>query len=252
MLKLVLMVPHFCIFVQLILPCIGAYIMTHYPADHHPNTPALRFPEFRNDPPWQVKKLGEVGELVNGLSGKNALDFGESGSKFVTYLQVYNSSEVKINECKFVLIKEGESQNKLCIGDVLFTTSSETPLEVGYSSVITSLPEDPVYLNSFCFALRPTWDLLKNPYFSKFIFRANIYRNEVIKIAQGVTRYNISKNKFIEIPIPLPSLAEQEKIAGCLSALDALITAQDQQLASYRQLKRGLMQQLFPSTVEAA
>ncbi|MCX7997580.1 MAG: hypothetical protein N3A69_01340, partial [Leptospiraceae bacterium] len=31
-------------------------------------TPKLRFPEFANDPPWKLKKLGEVGEIIRGLT----------------------------------------------------------------------------------------------------------------------------------------------------------------------------------------
>jgi type I restriction enzyme S subunit len=53
------------------------------------------------------------------------------------------------------------------------------------------------------------------------------------------------------IPIPFPSLLEQHRIAACLSSLDELITAEGQKLEGLKKHKRGLMQQLFPSAVEA-
>jgi type I restriction enzyme, S subunit len=50
-----------------------------------------------------------------------------------------------------------------------------------------------------------------------------------------------------QIVIPIPSPPEQQKIADCLSALDALITAQTDQIAALQAHKKGLMQQLFPN-----
>lgn len=55
-------------------------------------------------------------------------------------------------------------QNQVEKGDVFFTTSSETPDEVGMSSVWT-YSEDNIYLNSFCFAWRPTKYLFDNNFF---------------------------------------------------------------------------------------
>ena len=50
-----------------------------------------------------------------------------------------------------------------------------------------------------------------------------------------------------KIPIPHPEVPEQQRIASCLSSLDALITAESQKLEALKAHKRGLMQQLFPT-----
>ena len=50
--------------------------------------------------------------------------------------------------------------------------------------------------------------------------------------------------------LPLPSLAEQQRIASCLSSLDALITVETQKHEALKTHKKGLMQQLFPSPEE--
>jgi len=47
--------------------------------------------------------------------------------------------------------------------------------------------------------------------------------------------------------LPFPSISEQQKIAACLSSLDALIAAQADKLDALKTHKKGLMQQLFPS-----
>ncbi len=122
-----------------------------------------------------------------------------------------------------VFIKLGESQNSIRKGDVLFTGSSETPNECGMSSVVTKDLDNPTYLNSFSFGLRIDKDAKLDPSFSKFLFRSSQVREQIAKTANGVTRFNISKNKFAQIQIPIPPLEEQERIVAILDNFDALV-----------------------------
>jgi type I restriction enzyme S subunit len=68
------------------------------------------------------------------------------------------------------------------------------------------------------------------------------------RIATGSTIKTIGLPFFKELTIPMPALEEQQRIASCLSNLDALITAETQKLEFLKTHKKGLMQQLFPST----
>ncbi|MEE6709480.1 restriction endonuclease subunit S, partial [Lacticaseibacillus paracasei] len=63
--------------------------------------------------------------------------------------------------------------------------------------------------------------------------------------AQGISRYNISKKKVLEIPIFKPSLNEQNKIGHFLSNVDVLIAATQSRLSSLELLKKALLQDLF-------
>src|SRR5690606_19257076 len=58
---------------------------------------------------------------------------------------------------------------------------------------------------------------------------------------------NIKPEEFfsVEFPIP-PRVAEQQKIADCLTSLDELIAAQGRKVEALKAHKKGLMQQLFP------
>jgi len=206
--------------------------------------PDLRFPEFVNEGEWKEKQVDKLGETINGLSGKNGEDFG-SGKPYVTYKQVFVNSFVNFSVCGKVNIGENEKQNTLQKGDVLFTTSSETPNEVGYASVLLESPKETTYLNSFCFALRP-FDIEEiQPEFSRYLFHSPIYRKSIITLAQGSTRYNISKGAFKNLKLPLPKPNEQQKIASCLSSLDDLITGQAEKIEQLILHKKGLMQGLF-------
>ncbi|MDR6921089.1 restriction endonuclease S subunit, partial [Chryseobacterium sp. 2987] len=105
----------------------------------------MRFFGFTQD--WERKKLGEIGETYSGLSGKTKEDFG-TGKPYIQYKQVFDNSKIDISRFDYVRINETENQNRVKYGDILFTTSSETPEEIGMSSVL--LDEiDELYLNSF-------------------------------------------------------------------------------------------------------
>ena len=112
-------------------------------------------------------------------------------------------------------------QNEVEIGDVFFTTSSETPEEVGMSSVLLKKCGT-VYLNSFCFGFRPF--IILDNYFLAYMLRAQVTRKQIILLAQGISRYNISKNKVMEINIFVPHDKEQQQLGKFFYKLDNLIT----------------------------
>ena len=109
-------------------------------------------------------------------------------------------------------------------GDVLFTGSSEIKEESGMSSVVTMIPAEPTYLNSFSFGFRIKNEFRDNlnPEFMKFLFRSNSMRKSIIKTANGVTRFNISKKRMLDIKIPIISLVEQNRIISILDKFEKL------------------------------
>ena len=169
--------------------------------------------------------LGELGYFYGGLSGKSKEDFIGGRGKFIPYMNVFSNLSIDIEQLGLVSIKEGERQNKVEYGDILFTASSETPDECGMSSVMLSEVEDdnPVYLNSFCFGFRFNDKSQIVPSFYKHLFRSNKMREEISRTAQGVTRFNISKKTFAKIIIPVPSIEQQENIANELDTFTTLI-----------------------------
>ncbi|MFT3748579.1 MAG: restriction endonuclease subunit S [Agriterribacter sp.] len=200
--------------------------------------------EKGNDfPDWEEKGLGEVGETYNGLSGKSKDNFGR-GERYIQYKQIFDSSKIKIEGCGLVDVSESENQNRVQYGDVFFTTSSETPEEIGMSSVLLDAVED-MYLNSFCFGFRPNSLEILNPQFAQYFFRSEIFRSDVITLAQGSTRYNLSKIEFLKLPIKLPCLEEQALIANFLASIDEKIETEKKILQQYESQKKHLLQNMF-------
>ena len=199
--------------------------------------PRLRFKGFTEA--WEQRKLGDIGKTFTGLSGKTSNDFGHGEAKFLPYLNIFNNPIADVSFLESTEIDK--SQNEIEYGDVFFTTSSETPDEVGMSSVWLGNGGN-IYLNSFCFGFRPSIDF--NPYYFGYLLRSDTFRNPVTILAQGISRFNISKNKVMEIEIPLPKKEEQEKIGQLFYRLDSLITLHQRKLI-FLKLHRFRMSVLF-------
>ncbi len=205
-----------------------------------PNVPPLRFTGFTGD--WKKTTLGEIGKTFNGLTGKNSNDFGQ-GSPYITYKSIFDNSKVDISRVEYVTITDNEriksAQNVVRLGDIFFTTSSETPTEVGMTSVLLDGIED-CYLNSFCFGYRLSNKEETLPEYFRFYLRASVIRNKLSILAQGSTRFNISKNEVMRMGINLPNSSEQEKIAALLSCIDERITTQNKIIEKLESLIKGI------------
>lgn len=206
--------------------------------------PEYRFPEFQYADNWQTQTLGELGDCYSGLSGKSKDDFGHGKAEYITYLNVFNNSIV--NSAFNQPIEEDPKQHQVRFGDIFFTISSETPDEVGMSSVWIENRKN-VYLNSFCFGyrVRQLSNLFDIVYLSYF-FRSDTFRKKITVLAQGIARYNISKNRVMELSIQYPSIQEQKIIAGCLHSLDEIIRSYSINISSLREQQKGLLQRMIP------
>ena len=200
--------------------------------------PEIRFYGFTYD--WEQRKLGDMGSTFTGLSGKTKEDFGHGDAQFITYMNVFSNPVANLEMTEAVEIDA--KQNRVKKGDVFFTTSSETPEEVGMSCV---MPEnkDNIYLNSFCFGYRPTekFDLD----YLAYVLRADSFRKEMTFLAQGISRYNISKNKVMEVSIPIPNLEEQTMVGHYFSNLDHLITLHQRKCDELKKMKKYMLQNMF-------
>ena len=200
--------------------------------------PKIRFDGFTYD--WEQRKLGDMGSTFTGLSGKTKENFGHGDAQFITYMNVFSNPVANLEMTEAVEIDA--KQNCVKKGDVFFTTSSETPEEVGMSCV---MPEnkDNIYLNSFCFGYRPTekFDLD----YLAYVLRADSFRQEMTFLAQGISRYNISKNKVMEVSIPIPNLEEQTMVGRYFSNLDHLITLHQRKCDELKKMKKYMLQNMF-------
>ena len=188
--------------------------------------PAIRFAGFTEA--WEQHKLGNIGTTYTGLSGKSKDDFGHGLGRYVTYMNVFKNPIA--DETMTELIEVDASQREVRYGDVFFTTSSETPEEVGMSSIWLYNSQN-TYLNSFCFGYRLNNDTKINPYFLGYLLRSSEPRKALELLAQGISRFNISKAKVMDIEITIPGLNEEQcKIGQLMISIDNLITLHQRSL----------------------
>ena len=157
------------------------------------------------------KALGEVAEIYGGLTGKSKADFEDGNASYISYKNIFENIDVDFEKLESVNVSSSEKQHTVKYGDVLFTGSSENAEEVGMSSAVTTRCENYVYLNSFSFGVRFNEGICLTPEFSKYLFRSHSIRKQIVKTANGVTRFNISKVQFKKLLIPIPCPENPEK-----------------------------------------
>lgn len=202
------------------------------------DVPEVRFKEFTGV--WEQRKLGDMGTTYTGLSNKTKDDFGHGSANFVTYMNVFTNPITDSKEVELVEVEE--NQNRVQKGDAFFTTSSETPDEVGMSSVLLE-SLDNTYLNSFCFGYRPIQSI--DSVYLAYMLRSKSVRKKITFLAQGISRYNISKTKVMEIAVPIPKHDEQVMVGRFFRAMDHLITIQQQELDKLQSIKKALLEKMF-------
>ena len=192
---------------------------------------------------WKVKTIGDIFELKNGLNAsKDCFGFG---SPIINYTDVYRQKPLGRSNIKgkVFLSKSDVKRFQVQKNDVFFTRTSETPEEVGYSSVLLEDVEDCVF-SGFVLRARPKLQVLA-PAYCAYSFSTKQVRNAIINGCTYTTRALTNGRVLSSIPIPIPPLAEQTRIATALSNIDAIISELGELIEKKRAIKQGAMQQLL-------
>lgn len=189
-------------------------------------------------------EIGLLGNTFTGLSGKTKVDFGHGDAQYITFLNVLTHPTIDPTIFERVNVKPNEKQNLCKKGDLFFNTSSETPEEVGMCSCLNvNVPR--LYLNSFCFGFRLKEDASADSQYLAYFFRGKEGRQIMTMLAQGATRYNLSKENFMRTSIELPPKPEQERIAAALTSIDSLIANLERTIQKKKNIREGAMEELL-------
>jgi type I restriction enzyme S subunit len=205
-----------------------------------------RLPGFSGE--WETKRFGDVGATYGGLTSKTKADFGEGAARYITFMNVMTNVVIDCGMFEHVRVSPVETQNRAKKGDLFFNGSSETPEEVAMCAVLLEEVQD-VYLNSFCFGFRFREGAEADGVFFAYYLRSREGRELMKSLAQGSTRYNLSKVALLNSLLRLPALPEQTAIATILTDMDTEIAVLEQQLAKARGIKQGMMQELLTGRI---
>lgn len=199
--------------------------------------PRLRLPEFRNAPDWKIKTLRDIASISSGTTPLRANpEFYDNGLiPWVKTTDLNNSFIYATQEC--ITSKAKATINP--VGSVLVAMYG------GFNQIgRTGLLKIPAATNQALSVLRTKKDGVLPIYLLTWL---NAKVEEWRRVASSSRKDpNITSADVARFPICIPSLAEQQRIADCLSSLDAQIAAESDQLATLKTHKQGLMQQLFP------
>ena len=209
-------------------------------------TGKTRLPGFSGK--WVTTSMDRIGSTYGGLSGKKKSDFGIGNVRYVTFLNILENVVLNAEQFENVRVAPRESQNRVLKGDLLFNGTSETPGDLAMGAVLGEQEEN-LYLNSFCFGFRIHDQSEYHPLFLAHFFRGTTGRAIMHALAQGATRYNMSKSQFLALELSIPSVKEQTTIAAVLSDMDSEVAALERRRDKTRAIKQGMMQQLLTGRV---
>ena len=211
--------------------------------------PRLRFPEFRDAGEWEKSPLTR---FILSLDAGVSVNSGDSRPADKTEFGVLKTSAITKGqfdpeENKVVLAESELSRLKEPVtGGTIIMCRKNTPALVGASAYVESSHEN-LFLPDLLWAAKPREGVSMR--FLSYILGSDKGRAALSKLAKGssASMSNITKPEVLAFSVMAPSPAEQHRIAGCLSSLDALIAAEARKLEALKIHKKGLMQQLFPS-----
>ncbi len=207
--------------------------------------PRRRFPEFQKAGVWAMKQIDEWGDV---LAGK-ALAVNAPGP-LRPYLRTKNVLDGAIDLSDVLTMPMTDSEFRrfeILDRDVLLNEGQSLEL-VGRASIYRGELGQRCAMQNQLLRFRASPSTC--PEFAAQAFRQCQKDGTFARIATQTTSVaHLGSSRFSALALTWPlCLAEQQRIADCLTALDTLITAATQGLDTLRVHKKGLMQQLFPST----
>lgn len=207
-----------------------------------------RLPGFSGE--WIRKKLGEIGEIIgSGVDKKIRPE--EVSVRLLNFLDVFHRDFIYSKDLHHEVTARPDQLVRCSIkkGDIFFTPSSEMPFDIGISAI--SMEDMPSVVYSYHvdrLRLFEDWDLL----FRAYIFQTKDFSNQTATYCEGSgKRYVLNLTTFRErLTVFYPvDKKEQSAISQILFDMDAEIEKLESELAKYRNIKQGMMQNLLTGKI---
>lgn len=196
---------------------------------------------------WESMKIGNILEFKNGLNkGKEYFGYG---TPIVNYTDVYHNSGLTTEDIKgkVSLSRDEIRRFEVRKGDVFFTRTSETPEEVGISSVLLEDISDCVF-SGFVLRGRPKNEVLK-PEYCKYCFSTKAVRSEIVKNCTYTTRALTNGRVLSAIEISVPDKEEQKAIANTLTLMEEHIANLNELIEKKKAIRVGVLDDLINARV---
>lgn len=205
-----------------------------------PNVPTLRFQEFTN--PWTLMPLKKLLCFQNGINADSA-KYGK-GVKFISVSDILNNQYITYDCIKGMIDIDKKTMERFLVeyGDILFQRSSETFEDIGRANVYLD-KEHPATFGGFVIRGKKISEY--NPMFFRYLLCTPNARKQTVRMGAGAQHYNIGQDGLGKISLYFPTIQEQQKIAGFLSAIDDRIAVQNKIIEDLKVLKKELCNRAF-------
>ena len=193
----------------------------------------------REFPVWKKKRIDDIAACFAGATPSTRIpEYWENGtirwmsSGEVNNGQIYDTekriSQLGFDTCSTKMVKPNTV--------VLALTGQ------GKTRGMVAITRVPLCTNQALCAIETNHDICDD-YLYQYL---QTQYNNLRRISSGSGTNSALNLKLVwDYTVPIPCLAEQQKIAGCLSSLDAVIEKQKATLAAWEKLKKGMLQQMF-------
>ena len=187
---------------------------------------------------WEEQEVGNLGEFIKGAPLSKA-DISETGIPFILYGELYTTYKEVAYEIKRKTKAVVEDKYYSKMGDVVIPTSGESAEEI---STATCVMKDGVILAGDLNIFRSN---LVDGRIMSYILNCQA-KNKIAKIAQGKSIVHIQAKELGKVKFQYPiDSDEQEKVEELLSTVDEVIQIKKQRLETWKNIKKGLLQQMF-------
>ena len=212
------------------------------------NTPNIRFKGYTDA--WEQRKLSDIVDVMDGDRGKNyptEADFSEQGhTLFLNASNVTNQGFV-FNDTQFITEDKSNSMGngKLQLDDIVLTSRGSLGHIAWYNAaVMNQVPY--ARINSGMLILRKKSDV-NTSYIHQYMKSAK-GQGQISFMSFGSAQPQLTKKGVEGLKVQFPNdLAEQEKLGDYFATLDSLIALHQRKCDSLKELKKGMLQKMFPS-----
>lgn len=215
--------------------------------------PAIRFKGFTDD--WEQRKFDDVfNYLAHNSLSRDDLNDNEGSIKNIHYGDVLikfgNVIDTKHEYIPYVN-DNLKLENKACFlqdGDVVIADAAEDST-VGKCTEISESSDQKIVSGLHTIPCRPKNKFAKG--FLGYYLNSNAYHDQLLPLMQGTKVSSISKTSLKETTIKFPSsIEEQKKVGACFHKLDNLITLHQRKLDKLKNIKKALLEKMFPRNGE--
>lgn len=199
-------------------------------------------------PDWEERTFADVfiklrnntlsRDCLNAESGQaRNIHYGDVLVKYGFIVDIQNNQVPFVNsdvECK--------RWDRLKDGDIVIADTAEDD-SVGKAVEVTNIGSEVVYSGLHTIACRPRESFARN--YLGYYMNSDAYHDQLRPYMQGIKVTSVSKGNIALTRMSVPSLPEQREIADCLASLDDVIAKAKGELDAWRELKKGLLQQMF-------